>query len=807
MIGCWPPIQPNSEAWLRTPGLLRVATALLHQDRPADAAMLLQGGAKWRAQDPAMFRQTGFGFHWASEGGFRVRDVFPGSPAARGNLLPGDVVVKVNGIDTANSTMPDVQKMLAGGVGTKVRLTVRHPGRTETEDVELVKANHLQDEATARLFYQLLAALEKRLANDPKDAGLLELRAELAGQESDFPRQVADCTAAIKILAERPAKAVSAPLRRLYRRRGDAYVSLEKWPEAVADYAHVVTPATTDDALLSNQALAQANLILEREAPATWTVLQPSEMKSEGGATLSKLPDDSILASGQNSNGDAYTIVAQTKVTQVSVIRLEALTHESLPDHQGPGRHPSGNFAMDKFTITAHVPGRQPRLIDVSRVAADHFIFGLSTGNWNIGGGESRPHTAVYLAKQPVDCQEGARLQFQMQFSESSEWPRHNLGRFRLSVSSDPASFDREQKLFPVMNLGDPWQRLAGAYRILGSEAAIDQLVQRRPKLAGPIGDLFTQGKDEGKDWRRAISLYSKAITAVNTDAELLSKRARASEALKNWDAAAADWSRAAIGNPDAAKLLAEFARRLAAGGQVPLATAQFEKSRALYERALEAEPENDLVAPELAQLLWDKHENENPTPWTVLKPVEAQSQLGATLSILPDNSILASGANPPRDRYRVVLNVGATINLAAVRLEALTHPSLPGNGPGRYPGRGGQFRGTFAQESWNVTATPPKRKNPITLVFDNAWADHQLEDQPHQIEWHSGISHLAGRDGIVRRSGRCQNPSPSQRARCWRSRCKATPLRAPEKTSATSACRCPVIPPRSTGNRNASRQ
>src|SRR5205085_464418 len=100
---------------------------------------------------------------------------------------------------------------------------------------------------------------------------------------------------------------------------------------------------------------------------------------------------------------------------------------------------------------------------------------------------------------------------------------------------------------------------------ILGNEAAIDQLVQRRPQLAGPIGDLFTQGKDEDKDWRRAISLYGKAITAVNPDVQLLSKRARAQEALSNWDAAAADWSRAALGNPDGAKLLAEFARRLAA--------------------------------------------------------------------------------------------------------------------------------------------------------------------------------------------------------------------------------------------------
>ncbi len=43
------------EAWLRTPGLLRLATALLHQGRPRDAAALLTGGARapcpgWRSR-------------------------------------------------------------------------------------------------------------------------------------------------------------------------------------------------------------------------------------------------------------------------------------------------------------------------------------------------------------------------------------------------------------------------------------------------------------------------------------------------------------------------------------------------------------------------------------------------------------------------------------------------------------------------------------------------------------------------------------------------------------------------------------
>src|SRR5262249_9606847 len=145
-----------------------------------------------------------------------------------------------------------------------------------------------------------------------------------------------------------------------------------------------------------------------------------------------------------------------------------------------------------------------------------------------------------------------------------------NLGHFRLSVSSDPGVIDREQQRVALLKLTDPWQKLAAAYRRQGKQHAIDQLVERRRKLAGPIGDRFPQGKDEEKDWRRALALYNKAITEKTTDIDLLSKRARAHEALGNWDAAAADWSRAAARDPDGAKLLGEFAIRLTAG-QVPL--------------------------------------------------------------------------------------------------------------------------------------------------------------------------------------------------------------------------------------------
>ena len=124
------------EAWLRTPGLLRLATALLHQNRPGDAAALLSGGAKRRAQDG----------------------------------------------------LPAVEQAGAG----------------------------VQDAATGELLGPLRALIKERLASEPRNPGLLELRAQLAGQWSDTKAQVADYTAAIREACPAETRAHGRPQAALY---------------------------------------------------------------------------------------------------------------------------------------------------------------------------------------------------------------------------------------------------------------------------------------------------------------------------------------------------------------------------------------------------------------------------------------------------------------------------------------------------------------------------------------------------------------------------------------------------------------
>jgi len=75
--------------------------------------------------------------------------------------------------------------------------------------------------------------------------------------------------------------------------------------------------------------------------------------------------------------------------------------------------------------------------------------------------------------------------------------------------------------------------------------------------------------------------------------------------------------------------------------------------------------------------------QSEPPNGWKVAAPVAVDVENGSTLAILDDGSIVASGDTPVTDVYHVTTMLPAG-RVTAVRLEALTYPSLPKNGPGR---------------------------------------------------------------------------------------------------------------------------
>jgi hypothetical protein len=103
---------------------------------------------------------------------------------------------------------------------------------------------------------------------------------------------------------------------------------------------------TTDDRSLFCDGLPTGG-----DVTANWTVLNPSNFISANGTTLSKLADSSLLASGTSPAFDTYTVTAQTTLTGITGIRLEAIEDPSLP-FGGPGRWPgNGNFVLSELQV------------------------------------------------------------------------------------------------------------------------------------------------------------------------------------------------------------------------------------------------------------------------------------------------------------------------------------------------------------------------------------------------------------------------------------------------------------------------
>jgi carboxyl-terminal processing protease len=71
--------------------------------------------------------------------GLRIVDVFPGSPAARGGLARGDVIVKVGNTTLANRPTEFASQLIKGRAGTRVTLTILRSGHTRA--VSITRAN------------------------------------------------------------------------------------------------------------------------------------------------------------------------------------------------------------------------------------------------------------------------------------------------------------------------------------------------------------------------------------------------------------------------------------------------------------------------------------------------------------------------------------------------------------------------------------------------------------------------------------------------------------------------------------------
>jgi tetratricopeptide (TPR) repeat protein len=226
-----------------------------------------------------------------------------------------------------------------------------------------------------------------------------------------------------------------------------------------------------------------------------WTVLTPAEMKAEGGATLTKLEDSSILVSGPNPAQDVYTLAFRDPPGHIQQLRLEVLPHKSLPAN-GPGRCESGNFVLTTIKAQLDLPRDmdEPRSLTLARAFADFSQHDFSVNGvldahnstgWAVYPEVGQRHFALFELLDHVPEIAGTALRVTLEFK--SKYQQHVLGRFRLSVSADSATFDREEKRLAALKLSDPWIKLGTAYALNGRNDKASEYfgkgLQADPKL------------------------------------------------------------------------------------------------------------------------------------------------------------------------------------------------------------------------------------------------------------------------------------------------------------------------------------
>ncbi len=106
-------------------------------------------------------------------------------------------------------------------------------------------------------------------------------------------------------------------------------------------------------------ALAAAKTSLVEKQPAweelqktltVWRNLNPLEVTSTYGTTFSVHQDRSVLVTGPDGPPGSHHLIARTELSDITGIRLEALTDDQLPK-RGPGRAENGTFVLTEIKL------------------------------------------------------------------------------------------------------------------------------------------------------------------------------------------------------------------------------------------------------------------------------------------------------------------------------------------------------------------------------------------------------------------------------------------------------------------------
>jgi hypothetical protein len=292
-------------------------------------------------------------------------------------------------------------------------------------------------------------------------------------------------------------------------------------------------------------------------APASpWVAPELVEMHSHlGPGVFTKKDDGSVLVSGKLRDKEVYTIVARSTLKSIAGIRLEVLPDPALPN-KGPGLGETGNFVLNEIRLTAapasdaaKANAAAANAVPLEKASATFSQQGFgvegaiddkaSTG-WAVSPRSGTRHAAIFHPVAPIAFDGGATLTFVLAQQFGKE---HNIGRFRLTLSADPAATDD-------VTVPEAVREIARVPR-----------EQRTPQQAERIGDYFRSVDPPSAAARAKLDSF---LSVVNPYAEiarlepLLNTQTPALDAAqKQWEqslAAGAGWTPLSLASADSAE-------------------------------------------------------------------------------------------------------------------------------------------------------------------------------------------------------------------------------------------------------------
>lgn len=183
--------------------------------------------------------------------------------------------------------------------------------------------------------------------------------------------------------------------------------------------------------------------------PGGWTLINPTNVSSVGGATTSVNGNGIITVSGTNPGTDTFTISGINPNESVTGIRLEILPGPDgfVGRSAGPPHNSNGNAVITEFTTdfnatSATTYNRVELGIDNATATFDQggpftigsSVDGVTHGNngWGVFNGQAQDQSAVFALDGPVNVDD-----LVIELAYFSGFDAHKLENVRIAVTTD----------------------------------------------------------------------------------------------------------------------------------------------------------------------------------------------------------------------------------------------------------------------------------------------------------------------------------------------------------------------------------